>query len=89
MSTQLAITGDDWTSNRDRKAHERTEVARKKAALVCAKKLEAAADALNDFLKACHECNDAGRDRGADDSRRILQASMREYAGHLDSVFNK
>jgi len=68
---------------------ERLAAARKKAALVCAKKLEVAADALHDFLMASDECNDGGHDRGADDSRRLLQSSMREYSNYLDSVFNK
>lgn len=89
MSAQISMTGEDWLSDRDRKAQARAEAKRKQTALVCAKKLESAADALHDFLMACIECNDGSRDRGADDGRRTLQESMREYSGYLDSVFNK
>lgn len=86
---QVQMAGDDWLSANDRKRQAKAEAARKKAALACANKLEAAADSLNEFLRACAECSDASFDRGADDSRRLLQASMREYSGYLDSVFNK
>jgi hypothetical protein len=61
MSTQLSMTGVDWLSDRDVKAQARAEAKRKTMALICAKKLEAAADALNEFLLACIECNDGSR----------------------------
>lgn len=86
---QVSMTGDDWLSDRDRKAQARAEAARKKAALICAKKLQAAADALSDFGMACLECNDASSPRRADDGRTLLAASMREYAGYLESVYDK
>lgn len=87
--TQVQMAGDDWLSDRDRKQQARAEAARKKAAQICAKKLEAAADALHDFLMACIECDDASRSRGDDDGRVILQRNIIEYAGWLDSVYNK
>lgn len=86
---QLAITGNDGRSDPDVKAEIKAQAARMKAAIACAKKLEAASQALADFLAACNRCDDASKERGADDSRRILMANINEYAGHLDSVFNK
>lgn len=68
---------------------ERRALVRKKTAVACAKKLEAAADALHAFVMACNECDDGSRDRGVDDGRRTLQGSMREYSHYLDSAFNK
>lgn len=89
IHTQASMTGDDWLSDGDRKRQAKAEVARKKAAQACSKKLEAAADSLCEFMFACTECGDGSRDRGADDSRRLLQASMREYATYLDQAYNK
>ena len=80
MNQQTEMTGDDWTSDRDRKA-------RKKAAIACAKKLEAAADALSAFSMACLECEDGSSPKRADDSRTLLAASCREYSGYLDDVY--
>ncbi|VVE52618.1 hypothetical protein [Pandoraea terrigena] len=89
LPTQLAMTGDDWRSDQDVKAQARAEAVRKKAAVECARKLEVARDALNAYLLACIECNDASRSRGADDSRSILMGNMSEYAGFLRSVYDK
>lgn len=72
-------------ANRPAKA----EAARKKAALACAKKLEAAADALRDFMRACNECDDASRVRGDDDGRMVLQRSILEYAMYLSSRYER
>jgi hypothetical protein len=83
------MTGDDWKSDRDVKAQARAEAARKKAAVECARKLEVACDALNAYLRACTECNDASRNRGADDGRLILMGNMSEYAGFLRAVYDK
>ncbi|AKK24968.1 hypothetical protein [Pandoraea oxalativorans] len=87
--TQLAMTGDDWKSDRDVKAQARAEAARKKAAVECARKLEVARDALNVYLLACIDCNDASRSRGPDDGRMLLMSNMSEYAGFLRSVYDK
>ena len=87
VMTQTALTGDDWTSDRDRKAQARAEAARRKAALACAAKLEAAADALAAFSMACVACEDGSAPRGADDSRTLLAASMREYSAWLSIAF--
>ena len=84
---QMTMNGIDWLSDRDKKAVARAEAARKKAALVCAKKLHAAADGLGDLLRACRECDDASSPRRGDDGRLILAANIREYAGWLESAY--
>lgn len=87
--TQVSMTGDDWTSDRDRRSQAKAEAARKKAAMACAKKLEAAADALHELVMACMDCNDGSRLRGDDDGRVLLQRNMREFAGWLESVYGR
>lgn len=87
MAHQLAMAGEDWLSNNDRKRQARAVAARKKAALDCAKKLEAAADALAAFGLACVDFEDGSRVRGADDGRLILAERCREYSGWLESVY--
>lgn len=87
--TQLTMTGDDWLSDRDRKAQARAEAARRKAALDCARKLDAAADALSAYSMACLEVGDASAPRRADDGRTLLAENCREFAGWLDSVYEK
>lgn len=86
---QLTMTGDDWRSNREIKAKEKAEAARKKAAINCARKLEAASHALHEFLMACNECDDASRSRGLDDGRLILMGNITEYACYLNSTYAK
>lgn len=86
---QMTMTGDDWLSDRDRKAQAKAEAARKKAALVCEAKLRAASEALNAYLFACNECRDASACRGADDGRLILVRNINEYANYLSSVYDK
>lgn len=85
---QLAMAGDDWTSDRDRKAQARAEAAYRKGALKAADKLEAAADAL---LELMHLALDAGHDdkMGAADQRRTLGADNLELALYLRSVYDK
>jgi len=85
--TQIAMVGDDWTSDQERKLQRRFEVAREKAGQACAAKLEAAADALNAYLAACNVCHDgSGQERtGVADSRVRLIGDLMEYAGFLNS----
>lgn len=86
---QLTMTGDDWTSDRDRKAQAKAEAARRKAAVECAKKLVAAIDALHAYSRSCREIGDGSEVRGASDGRILLAQNMREYAGWLDSVYGE
>ena len=91
VGAQLSMHGHDWTSDADRKAQARAEKRRVKAALACAKKLEAAADAVNEFLAACNECRDgSGQElHGSADGRIRLISDMMEYSGYLESKFGK
>lgn len=69
------------------------EAKRSKSGMVAAKKLEAAATALNAYIHACNDCNDASADLGRQgkgiDGRRKLIADMAEYSGYLDSLFSQ
>lgn len=63
------------------------EAKRTKAALILAKKLDAAAEAMDRFVHADIDCGH--RYPEADDQRRTMPTAMREYAGYLESVFQK
>lgn len=89
MGVQLSMAGDDWLSDRDRKQQARAEAARKKTAIVCARKLRDAVDALNDFMHASNEVGDGGAVRRADDGRVLMVGSLMEYASFLESVYDK
>lgn len=73
------------------KQQARLEAARRKAGLKCAEKLDAAADALNAFMSACRECDDASNPvrNGAADSRIILVGNITEYSTYLMSLYGK
>ena len=88
---QISITGDDWTSERDRKAQARREAARKKAGLECQRRLEAAAVALHNYVSACNECRDgSGSERmGLSDGRFRLASDCIEYAGFLEGKYSR
>lgn len=86
IAEQVSMTGEDWLSERDKKSQARADAAVKRTGLAAAKKLEAAAEALNEFL---HACLDAGHEdtRGAADGRRILTNNLMEYSSYLESRF--
>lgn len=88
MTAQLAMAGEDWLSDRDRKARARAEAKRRSSALKCARKLDEAREALSEFLLACIDCGHVEATR-LDDSRRKLMGDMSEYSLWLDSVYNK
>lgn len=74
-----------------RNAQASKEAKRKKAGLVAAAKLSAAADAMNAFMSACSECADAsdpGRN-GAGDGRVILVGNIMEYSVYLQDKYSK
>ena len=87
MIHQMTMAGDDWLSDRDRKAIARAHAARAKAARKAARALIDAADALGEFAMACIECADASAPRGEDDSRYRLSTDMRDYAAWLEGVY--
>lgn len=64
----------------------KNELKRAKSALRCAKKLEAASEALQQYLYACLDCGE--RYPYADDSRITLQRNLNEFSGWLDSVYS-
>jgi hypothetical protein len=66
----------------------KAEAARKKAALACAKKLQAAAESLRDLMAACNECQDGSSVRREDDGRILLLRNIMEYAFWLDSAYS-
>lgn len=86
MSIQLTMDGNDWKPDSYHKQQKRAAANRAKTGRVAAKKLEAAADALKEFLLACNECDDLSGDKmhGGNDSRRRLMADLLEYAGYLE-----
>ena len=84
---QLAITGEDWKSDRAKAAEARAIKKRDTAGRACSKALEAASKALGTYLQACRECNDGSGDeeRGLSDSRHRLITDTSEYATFLES----
>lgn len=71
----------------------RAIAARKRTAIACARKLEAAATALLSFMHACNACDDASatleRQGKGIDGRSKLMRDMSEFASHLDSVYGE
>ncbi|MBV6855892.1 MULTISPECIES: hypothetical protein [Xanthomonas] len=86
---QTSMTGDDWLSDNDRKRKARAIELRKKAGQNCAKKLQAAAEALSDYARACGECKDGSGPRSLDDSRLILSRDINEYASWLEGRYDR
>lgn len=83
--TQYAMTGDDWTSDRDKRRQARAEAAHRAACLKAAAKMRAAADALHAALMAALEAGHADR-MGAADGRRRLADDLNELAGWFEAV---
>jgi hypothetical protein len=67
--------------------------ARRKAALDCAKKLEAATTALNKFTRSCNDCNDESasitRQGKGIDGRETLASQMSEYSVYLAGRYER
>ena len=84
---QIAMTGEDWLSGRDVKRQARAEAVRKKAANACARKLEAAAESLREYLISCRDCNDGSGSKGIDDSRLLLVDNLMEYKCFLETRY--
>jgi len=82
---QTMMTGDDWTSERERKAQARAVAERKKTANALKAQLEKSVEAMHKFINACHECGDP-KVLNRDDGRQLLRGQMQEYATYLDEV---
>ena len=91
MNAQLTMTGEDWTSDRDRTRQRKAETARRAAGLKADKALSKAAEAIRTYLEACRECRDGSDDEkmGAGDGRRILIDNMTEYASWLNMRYER
>lgn len=76
---QIAMSGDDWLSERDKKSQARADAAHRKACLAAATKLEAAAEAVRAMLMAYLDCGHTDT-MGAGDGRRRIAADMDELA---------
>lgn len=69
--------------------NEKSEVARKKAAIKASAALEKATAAVYAYARTCLDCNDGSEIRAADDGRLLLCQKMTEYSGWLSSVYDK
>ena len=82
---QITMTGDDWTSDRDRKAQARAVAEHKKTAQALRVQLEKSVAAMQAFIDASYDCGDK-KVLYADDSRQRLREQMQEYALYLDTA---
>jgi acetyl-CoA carboxylase alpha subunit len=81
--TQISMTGEDWLSDRERSRRKAADAKLAKAEKRAAAALTAAADALDDWIRAY--CNVHDDRMGAADGRRRLSADCRELAGHIEA----
>lgn len=65
----------------------RTRAKRVKTALLLAKRLESAADAMHKFTLAC--VDDGDNYPYADDQRVTMHKAMLEYSGYLEGVYGR
>lgn len=81
---QLIMSGNDWLSDRQRARNKAAEARLHKAEQKAAKALHAAADALDDWMRAYCEVH---LDKmGLGDQRRRLSADCRELASYVDGL---
>lgn len=80
---QLEMTGDDWTSERDKKAKAKAEAAYRKAASACVAPMERAAAALRAAHAAYLEAGYPAK-MGAADQRLTLASDLEELARHIE-----
>lgn len=85
---QLAMVGDDWTSDQDKRRQARAEAAVRKASLNAAKHMRAAADALNGQLLAALAAGHPDK-MGQADQRRRLMSDLLELAAYFESVYGE
>lgn len=89
--SQLSITGDDWLSESEKKRAKKAIAVRKKKAILLARKLESASDAMNEYLGACRDCQDGTtvKDGNGVDGRVQLIRQMTEFASYLDMLYGE
>lgn len=66
-------------------SNPKNELKRAKAAMVLARKLEAAADAMRQFVHACVDCGE--NYPYANDQRIRMQEDLREYSDYLEKAY--
>lgn len=90
MNAQLDLPGAAFEkplTERQKATDAKAKAQVRRAALNAAKKLDAAAEAMSDYMFACLE---AGMPfRGADDARRLLERQLRDFAGFLENKYAK
>ena len=91
MRMQLAMTGEDWISDRDRARQRKAEAKRRGSGLKAEKALDKAIETLRVYLHDCRECKDGSGDelQGLGDGRHILINSLAEYSTFLDSRYSR
>jgi DNA-binding transcriptional regulator/RsmH inhibitor MraZ len=67
--------------------NDKTQAAKRRAAITLSRKLNEAAKATNAFIRACNANGEPLK--GDDDGRLLLVRTMMEYANHLDAVFGE
>lgn len=85
---QLAMTGDDWRSDREVKNEARAKATLKKTSIVCADKLEAAIDAVRAQMQAHYAVHGGIKNIGIDGRQRLIE-DMAEFASFLQGVYDK
>lgn len=83
---QLAMTGDDWISDRDKKSQAKANAHLKKTSIEAAAKMRSAAEALRKQLRAYIDAGHPDR-KGLSDGRLILASDLDELAAHFESVY--
>lgn len=81
---QLTMSGNDWLSDRDRARDKASKARLHKAEQKAAKALHAAADALDDWMRAY--CDVHPDKMGLADQRRRLSGDCRELANYIDGL---
>lgn len=74
-------------TERQKAAEAKSKAQVRRAALIAAKKLDAAVEAMEDYLLVVRS---AGLPiRGEDDARKLLIRDMRDYSGFLENKYSK
>jgi hypothetical protein len=74
-------------------APQKAEAQRRKVGLACARKLDQAATALRQYLRACNACGDESaslslQGKGVDGREKLI-ADLAEYSAYLDSLYEE
>lgn len=86
-ATQLSMTGDDWTSDRDKKRQAAANARLKKTSQDAARKMRSAADALRVQYRAYIEAGHP--DHTGRDNRLVQAADLDELASYFESVYGE